>query len=207
VSELPSFKPGDLFCLANDDGRDYPIGCIGTNGGSYDFGAYALGYFEAASRLLRDIHENPYMLDPLVYPLCFLYRQGIELSIKHLLNNLPVLFREKCIPNKDHKLTENWICVRTYMVCLHGEYPDEPRISESTLNWVEVVLKDFVSTDPNSLVFRYPESKDGKPYLQDKSHVNFTQFGKFMEPLSKWFQETIIAIDQMVYESSSPTAV
>jgi len=44
--------------LAVDDGMDYPIGCVGINGGPYDFGGYAIGYFEAAGRLLRNIHRR-----------------------------------------------------------------------------------------------------------------------------------------------------
>jgi hypothetical protein len=199
--QLPAFRRGDLFCLGNDDGIDYPIGCVGINGGPYDFGAYAIGYFEAAGRLFRDIHRDRLLLDPLVYPLCFLYRQGVELSIKHLLMTVPRLYNETCSPVMDHILRENWKSLRGFLVRQRQSYPSEPRISEATLNWVDVVLLDFLSVDPKSMVFRYPEDTNGRPYLQNKSHVNFTQLGKFMEPLGTWFREMIAITDQMLHDT------
>lgn len=201
MSQLPVFRPGDLFCLANDDGIDYPIGCVGINGGPYDFGDYAIGYFEAAGRLLRDIHRDRLFLDPLVYPLCFLYRQGVELSIKHLLKTVPRLFEETCSPVKDHPLLENWNLLRGFLVRQSQGYPDEPRMSEATLSWVDAVLQEFQTIDPKSMVFRYPEDKNGRLYLQEMLHVNFTQLGKFMEPLGTWFREMINTTDQMLYDA------
>src|SRR5258708_10840635 len=202
MSQLPSFQVGDLFCLANDDGIDYPIGCVGTNGGPYNFGSYALGYFEAGTRLMRDVHRDRTYLDLLVYPLCFLYRHGIELSIKHLLRIVPLLFCENCNPDLDHSLLKNWNRLRGFLVRQRQKYPEEPLISEETLGWIDTVLQEFVSVDPNSLVFRYPEAKDEKPPLQEKTHVNFPQLGKFMEPLGRWFEEMIGVTGQLLYEAA-----
>ncbi len=191
--ELPPFKRGDLFCLGFDRvARDEPIACIGLNGGPYDFGDYALGYFEAAERLLRSIQEDRWGLNLMIYPLCFLYRQGIELGIKHLLMYTAPLFGEECTPEMSHSLTQNWGQLRAYLVRQRCQYTDEPLISETTLCWMDDVIADFVSTDLKSFVFRYPVDKNHKPYLQDKEHVNITQFAKFMGPLSQWFHDMIL---------------
>jgi hypothetical protein len=201
MTDLPKFRSGDLFRIANDDGRDYPIACVGINGGPYDYGAYALGYFEAAHQLLVSIHDDRTYVDPLIYPLCFLYRQGIELAIKHLIAEFAFLYRESSTPTLSHDLNVNWHTLRSYLVRQQMDYPREQRITNETLEWIDSVLSDFVAVDPASFVFRYPLSKTGDLYLQDMQHINVTNLGRFMEPLADWFQELITISGQMVYDA------
>ena len=199
--DLPKFQTGDLFRIANDDGRDYPIACVGGNGGPYHFDTYACGYFEAARRLLFSLHKDRSYIDPTIYPLCFLYRQGIELSIKCLILRFAFLYSEPPELKLSHELEENWQTLRSYLVRQQTEYPGEQRISDKTLEWVDSVLSDFAKVDPDSFVFRYPESKTGKLFLQDMEHINITNFGMFMEPLANWFQELISITGQLIYDA------
>ena len=135
-------------------------------------------------RLMVSIHGDRTYVDALIYPLCFVYRQGIELAIKHLIGEFAHLYSESASPTLSHDLNVNWQTLRAYLVRNQAEYPAEKRISSETLKWIDSVLADFTAVDPASFTFRYPLSKTGAPYLQDKQHINVTNFGLFMEPLA-----------------------
>ena len=50
-----------------------------------DFGAFAKGYMLAANRLVRLLLEAPRFSDYEAYPVMFLYRHALELSLKHII--------------------------------------------------------------------------------------------------------------------------
>ena len=48
---------------------------------------YVIGYKEAADKLVENIMDTPRYQDTLVFPICFLYRQYIELRLKELIKS------------------------------------------------------------------------------------------------------------------------
>ena len=62
------------------------------------------------------------------------------------------------------------------------------------------VLKQFVQIDPNGTTFRYPKDGKGKSRLARRSHVNYTNFAQYVQPMTEQFERWMIAIDQMIYE-------
>ena len=50
-----------------------------------DFGAFAKGYTLAANRLAASLLEGPRFPDYEAYPVVFLYRHALELSLKHII--------------------------------------------------------------------------------------------------------------------------
>jgi hypothetical protein len=200
--ELPPLKGSGLFRLANEDDIDHPIACIGRNGGPYMLDAYAQGYFVAGERLIESTHKNRGDLDLLVYPVVYLYRHGVELSLKHLAERLPILLNSQGSFKWGHNLLDNWQEVRNLLVQARADYPDETSIREKTLRWVDGVLKQLMRIDPFGTTFRYPTDKHGKNRLIRKSHVNYTHFAKYMKPLSELCVRWMVSVDQMIADKS-----
>ena len=56
-----------------------------TNDPKGDFGAFAKGYTLAANRLAASLLEDQRFPDYAAYPVVFLYRHALELSLKHII--------------------------------------------------------------------------------------------------------------------------
>jgi len=56
-----------------------------TNDPKGDFGVFAKGYTRAANRLAASLLEAPRFPDYEAYPVVFLYRHALELSLKHII--------------------------------------------------------------------------------------------------------------------------
>lgn len=56
-----------------------------TNDPKGDFGVFAKGYTLAANRLAESLLEAPRFPDYEAYPVVFLYRHALELSLKHII--------------------------------------------------------------------------------------------------------------------------
>ncbi|MCA9023549.1 MAG: hypothetical protein KDA74_25550 [Planctomycetaceae bacterium] len=199
--ELPPLKGNGLFRLANDDGVDYPIACIGLNGGRYTMGDYAQGYFFAGDRLIESIRHKRCDLDVLIYPVVYVYRHGIELSLKYLAERIPVLLGHSGEFTWGHELLQNWRQVRELLVQTRTDYPGERSIKEKTLRWVDGVLRQFAELDPGGVTFRYPTDSKGKNRLIRRSHVNYMNFYKDVKPLSEQFVRWMSSIDEMIAQA------
>src|SRR5712691_2566119 len=80
-SSLPYPQKGDNLFVAGEDW--YHNACLSFMSDS--FGLYIMGYKEAGDRLVLSAMEDRSHLDFLVYPIVFLYRQYLELSLKYLV--------------------------------------------------------------------------------------------------------------------------
>jgi hypothetical protein len=168
------FTPGPIMRLN---------ACAGMNGGPYDFRDYAHGYFLAARKLLNNLREDSAYVDTLVYPLAFLFRHGIELSLKGLARDLSQLFRQQGNIRLTHKLSDNWASVRALLQRRPGEFdPDNTLIP-----LVDKVLNDYLEFDPSSEVFRFPEDRAGNLFLQDARIINVEVFGSVLDGVADIF--------------------
>ena len=139
---------------------------------SHDWGGYILGYKEAADRLVVSITEDHF--DPLVYPIIFLYRQYLELSLKHLLKLMRDLQKaqgefiseETQASDKElfggHDLVKLWKKVREAIEDLWSDHEDMAANVD-----IEARIREFSLIDHNSQSFRYPENKKGKSTLDN----------------------------------------
>ena len=124
------------------------------------------------------------MLDVVIYPLVFAYRHGIELSLKDLAVQLPLVWDEESEVRLTHVLSDNWERIRTY---LKREQEFDP---ENTLiDQVDTILKDFLEIDQTGQVFRYPTDRSGLNHLHGKvSAINMIVFQQAMDTVSKTFE-------------------
>jgi hypothetical protein len=120
------------------------------------------------------------------------YRHGVETALKYLRRRLPILFDEPTEFKLDHDIMVNWKTVRGYLGRLEGSA--EP----SGLDQIEKTLKDLVEFDPNGVVFRYPEDKEGAMHLEDTHIINVRVFADGMKPLSDFLENCCGWVDYSI---------
>lgn len=155
------------------------------------FREYSWGYFSAGERLLSSIYENRMSIDLMVYPVIYIYRHAIELALKHLARGLPALWDDEFDIKLSHKLKDNWLVVRPYLL------KSQNFGGADLLAKVDVILDDFVKIDPSGEVFRFPESREGDLFLHDIAHINLLVFGQAMQSLQEIFEFWFDTLDQL----------
>jgi hypothetical protein len=152
---------------------------VGRNGGPPTTYDYATGYFVAAKSLVDAIYYQGKTaeVDLLIYPVVFLYRHGIELGLKSLVQILPSLWGERYDPSeKNHKLLNEWKTVKDYLA-KHSDFDKDNVLIPK----VEDILNNLVEFDPTGQVFRYPEDKHGNQHLLEAISINIGVLANDME--------------------------
>ncbi len=167
------------------------MACVGTNGGPYEFDAFAFGYFDAARRVRDSLENDDGLIDVLVYPIAFLYRQGFELAIKHLIYFLSPYYGTGRSPKLNHGLIGNWSQLRG-LIEKHAVAHQYRELARPQLDGIESVLRDFEAFDPNSLVFRYPEDKSGGAYIEGFSRIDVAEMVQTLTLAVNWFESVVI---------------
>jgi len=137
------------------------------NGEYYDFAHFAwgsaesqfYGYIEGYKRSADVIINNALrkkridVLDTCVFPACFLYRQYVELTLKHLYLGTAEE-KTRTIKQASHDLKSIWKKVRPI---IEGYYPTE---DPTPLLAAEDYILQFAEEDKSSFAFRYPITKN-----------------------------------------------
>lgn len=127
---------------------------------------YAIGYKEAADLLVQRVEQTRFDQDVLVYPVLFLYRYFLELSMKNIILQGQRLARNERIVPKHHNIGELWKhCDAILLKVLEGELDEERRN-------VGCLVAEFTAVDAQSTSFRYPENLKGSPSLPGVSLIN-----------------------------------
>jgi len=128
--------------------------------------SYAAGYRKAAEVLVEHCsslswgRNNPYYeKNTLVYPIIFLYRQYVELTLKKIIQEGNKVVVNPQPLRLNHKLKELWD------VCRHIIQERELPISVEDLSSLESYVEQFSKFDPGATTFRYPVTTQDKPSL------------------------------------------
>ena len=195
--DLTEYATGSLF--ANPPNGEFHdlVACTGENGGPYNFGAYAMGYMEANRRLKGTLVDDPTMIDILIYPIVFNYRQAVELGLKHLVFYLRAIYGTGDTPEMNHGLTNNWLILRPLIEKHRDAFNFKyPSLRREQLDGVERLIKDLHSFAPNSFVFRYPENKQGVAYITGFYRIDVANVVDNMSLLENWFERLIEGIPE-----------
>lgn len=167
-TDNPWPRDGDILFL---DGADWwHNACVGWSREEWD--GYAEGYRRAGNLLVQHVSETQANQDYLIYPIVFLYRQAIEVALKHLLfKGTQLLDRGTNIP-KNHRLVPLWHQCRKIIEEVW------PGGSKEELDAVGEMLLQFDGRDPTSTVFRYPVNTLGQPSLPDNERINIRNFSE-----------------------------
>jgi len=220
---IPKHRHGDLFQNSNDDlQRSRRIACVGDNGGPYDTGQIARGYFAAAHQLLRrdvpwqEVEPLPLRdrgvlqvsIDLKVYPILYCYRHGIELALKHLLFQIPRFFKEPLTTKdlKGHPLNKWWKKLLPYLNRIRTVYGNDADscgfakeyLGRDKLTNIGSIISEIDKLDSTSTAFRYAIDQSGTGPLGNKQHIVLDKLYGFMLPVSVWFEEMICRSDVLV---------
>jgi len=146
---------------------------------------YATGYKQAADIAVDRIKAGYGGQDLLVYPIMFMYRHSLELSIKNLIQLAwQLLNKEASNDLGSHNLVTLWRICRPLL--------EEAAPGDSTieLGHVGVLIDEFCRYDAGSYAFRYPvtkpdpKTKQRTPTLQGIDEINLRNVQKVIGNVS-----------------------
>ena len=181
---MPWPRPGDILFQSGDDW--WHNACLNYANDAWDL--YATGYKDAGDILAEHVFETPHDADVLVYPITFLYRHYLELRLKEMIVAGRALLDHTPDLQHVHQLDMLWCSCRTI---LEKVWPESPR---GDLDAVEDCIRQFSKIDPQSMSFRYPATKDGKPTLPSLQHINIRNLQEVMARISSFLEGASMGI-------------
>jgi len=147
-----------------------------------DFGVFAKGYISAAEQLAQRLLQAPRFSDYEAYPVIFLYRHALELSLKHVIYSCAQLGALREIESiKDelynhHKLAD---LMETASASLNVLFPGDEMLATFIPRCRQTCL-ELSQIDPDSFSFRYPMDKKGNYATKIHLTVNLSSFALHM---------------------------
>jgi hypothetical protein len=142
--------------------------------------AYAEGYRLAADRLAGIALENRGERDFLIYPVLFLYRQFLELSLKEIVGYAEELVELDAVKRPTgHKLEGLWTRFHIAMSKVSDSSVDEE------IEVIKSAVMQFATVDPTSQAFRYPTDQAGDPVRHQFERINLPSLRKEMANAAK----------------------
>lgn len=150
-------------------------------------GLYIEGYREAADKLVHDVVETGTNQDTLVFPISFLYRQYIELQLKHIIRESRVFLEEGANFPEHHRIKDLWNTANSLMAKIIKEHDQSisDYITEEDIEAIKIIITEFVRVDPESFAFRYPNDKKGNRNLDGIEYINLRKLHDQMEILKE----------------------
>jgi hypothetical protein len=153
-----------------------------TNQPKKGFGIFARGYTLAANRLAKALLRARRFSDYEAYPVVFLYRHALELSLKHVIYSSIELAALRYLEDVDrrlqnsHDLTQLSKTARDVLMLLFPEDKSLRRV----VSTFSATCDDLARIDPRSDGYRYPIDKNGKPSTKRHQVVNLQAFAARM---------------------------
>jgi hypothetical protein len=158
---------------------------------------YISGYKHAADILVDKIIDNTSIKELLSFPIIFLYRHFIELSLKSIIRDGYQLYDIQSDYRQIHSLEALWKDCRSIIKKTWPNGEDEP------LDAAGNIIKEFSKIDSSSYETRYPEPKKTKERKGKKDSI-FTMEGisninlKNMKELMEKMDNFLGSIDEAI---------
>lgn len=149
------------------------FGYIGWGNTGTQFFGYYSGYKDAADVLVDKVlsEGDSFSLDRLIYPIVFLYRQSLELLLKHIFIEYADMSRDdtiRTIKSVSHNLISIWNKVKPLLEKVLRDDPAKDKIS-----WLNSVIIEFDEHDRNSFNFRYPITRNGDRIHSEHQYIDY----------------------------------
>ncbi|NMF00249.1 hypothetical protein [Aneurinibacillus aneurinilyticus] len=171
------FKAGDYYQIAH----------IGWGSIDSHFHGYIRGYKEAADDLVELAIKSKRIaiLDTYVFPITFLYRQFLELSMKDIYLNYSehsVEDKVKNIKRISHNLKAIWNEIKPLIQegCTTSDDGEMIEVVEDYIN-------QFHEFDKSSFRFRYPINKNLSPTLDKEDRIDLLNLKQRINELGSFF--------------------
>ena len=182
--------------LISESIHDDANATIRANNTASQFYDYISGYRHAADALVMNamITGNENYRSSSAFPICFLYRQYLELTLKDMYLYYSADSEEDkdgYIKRTNHNLWHVWEnkvvpMVKPLLQC--KRQVDESKIAEG-------YIKELQDLDPDSYVFRYPIKKNRDRYHKVSKKINLPGLMKKMNELEKFIAFTSALLD------------
>lgn len=182
-----------------DDGRDWHNKAQLNFTHHVPWHAYVAGYKEAADRLIAGISEGLHGQDMLVFPILFLYRHYLEVSIKELIREFHPLLgitppvkpkpNERSSAAQGHDLNGLWSYLKGI---IPGIYPDLP---DAVLSEIDRVVDAFHRHDAGGDAARYPVDLKEQRTLSGLRAINLRKLAEDMDRADNSFTQIGGGID------------
>ena len=161
-----------------------------------DWLAYMLGYREAADIIVDQAQE--FGVDLVVYPVMFLYRHYLEISLKYIFIVLRRYFEDSSDLPVHHKLDVLWNDVRSLM-----EREWNSTDYKDYYDAIEARITEFHIVDEGSYSFRYPVTKNDTSSLVNLPHptgagspsINLMQVKEVIHEIAAFLEGTVDMVD------------
>ena len=167
------------------------------------FGVFAKGYTLAANRLASLLLEAPRFPVYEAYPVVFLYRHALELSLKHIIYSSVKLAAFKYLDDVDrglqnsHDLRQLSKIVETVLALL---FPDDESLRQ-TIAMVTETCHEFSEIDPRSDGYRYPIDSKGQRSTKRRQVVNLRSFADRMSSVLEELDIIHCGLDMETYQA------
>lgn len=153
-------------------------------------GLQATCYKEAADALVDVSASDRFKRDTLIYPIVFLYRHYLELSLKEIIwYGCRLTDQPRGGRRFHHRLDKLW------EECVPLVLEIWPNTEQAQMRVVESCIAEFMRLDPASFAFRYPTAKDGSPSLPlDLRFINLKNLYEVMQKLANYLDGTCSGI-------------
>ncbi|MTI47655.1 MAG: hypothetical protein FH761_07420 [Firmicutes bacterium] len=165
-----------------------------------------MGYRNSANDLVEIALEkgqnvNISVLDTYIYPVFFMYRHSIELSIKRI-------YLRCCggIPKGGHDLIVLWDKVKKEVIdnldSIFEEVKEKKdefvqfQIDDKNLKNIRLRLIEISKVDSKSDVFRYLIDNNGELYFTDSKFIDYKHMKKRMNDILEYLEYLYIIIDE-----------
>lgn len=141
---------------------------------------YCEGYLKAARVLANHALANEFDRGILFFPIAFLYRHHIELSLKDLIQTAHTVASGQQGSPEGHVLADLWEQLKKVLWRLD----ESPRRND--LEAVEAYIRQMEQVDKRGQAFRYATSTEGKPHLREFNLLDIRGFSEAMERLASY---------------------
>lgn len=139
-----------------------------------DFGIFAKGYFNAASKMANILLTKNHFSDYEAYPILFLYRHALELFLKNIIYKSSLILLFKGINDITPRLYNNHnliILSEISSKILMKLFRNDKSIFDLS-HKISNICFEFSEIDPNSYSYRYPIDKKGNYSTKHHQVVN-----------------------------------
>lgn len=172
------FKP----VLLEEGGSYYGQSVLGYSYSRNKFYPYVTAYMESADFLYKKMCSNIHLKETLFIPMCYLYRNSIELALKEiLLEECSYDFQQaiNLINDSKHNLSKLWTAIKNDVI-QHGDTSEE----NLTVISVEKYIKQLHQIDSTSDKFRYPTNKHLHLHYKKKRKLDIKNVAMYFKDMT-----------------------
>lgn len=164
---------------------------------------YQDGYRQAALRLVDHACANEKEQKFLIFPIIYLYRHNIELTLKSIIRTAYALLDQAVTRKSEktlaqHDLSRLWDLARSLMNPV-SKVADNSVFPSDDLEGIDSYIQQLHQHDPNGQHFRYPTTTKGAPSLRPGlTGINIRDFSDALEKLSNYLEGTDNWLSELV---------